>query len=103
MLCKGHPSAPSGACLPSVAPAALPTSSYSCSAARNAALAPTLSPAPSDNADRRRQRKEKHRALVRKPSDLASYYDCAPMQTVEEVAPRYDACCKRTIQMFQMF
>jgi hypothetical protein len=27
----------------------------------------------------------------------------APMQTAEETAPRYDACCKCTFQIFQIF
>jgi len=48
--------------------------------------------------------KEKCRALARKPSGLTSFYGCgASMQTVEEAAPRYNASCKRTFQMFQMF
>ncbi|AQK61232.1 embryo defective 14 [Zea mays] len=45
--------------------------------------------APED-ADRRRRRKEKRRALARKPSGLASCYGCgAPLQTAEEAAPGY--------------
>jgi hypothetical protein len=37
-------------------------------------------------------------------SGLVCYYGCgAPMQMTEEGAPGYDACCKLTCQMFQMF
>lgn len=43
-----------------------------------------------EDADRRRRRKEKRRALARKPSGLASCYGCgAPLQTAEEAAPGY--------------
>nr|CAB3448498.1 unnamed protein product [Digitaria exilis] len=43
-----------------------------------------------DEADRRRRRKEKRRALARKPSGLSSCYGCgAPLQTAEEDAPGY--------------
>ena len=45
--------------------------------------------------------KEKRQALAWKPSGLASCY--SPMQTAKETAPGYDACCKCTIQMFQLF
>lgn len=99
------------ASVPSVAPAARPAAPAPPPHARPAtpvpALPPTLHAAPAlplaltDDVNRRRQRKEKHQALGRKPSKLASYYGCGPaMQTVEEAALRYDACCKHTFQMF---
>jgi len=57
-----------------------------------------------DDADRHCQRKEKDRALAWKPSGLAFCYGYgAPMQTAEDAAPEYNACCKRTVQMFQIF
>ncbi|CAM0153136.1 unnamed protein product [Urochloa decumbens] len=43
-----------------------------------------------DDADRRLRRKEKRRALAKKPSGLASCYGCgAPLHTAEEGAPGY--------------
>ncbi|GJM89961.1 hypothetical protein PR202_ga06193 [Eleusine coracana subsp. coracana] len=43
-----------------------------------------------EEAERRRLRKEKRRALARKPSGLASCYGCgAPLQTEEDGAPGY--------------
>jgi nitric-oxide synthase len=57
-----------------------------------------------DDTDRRRRRKEKRQALAQKSSSLTYCYDCGTvMQTAAEAAPAYDACCKRTFQMFQMF
>jgi hypothetical protein len=58
---------------------------------------PAVAPAPPlaspDDATRRHQRKEKHRALARKSSGHACCYDCgAPMLMVKEAAPGYDAC-----------
>jgi hypothetical protein len=83
------------------APRVPPRCTYRCSAARP--TAPDL-PTPLNDADSRCQRKEKHRALMWKSSGLASCYDCgAPMQTVEDAAPKYDACCKSTFQMLYMF
>ena len=86
----------------SIAPAARPVCSYSSSTERlgtpapaprvhlaapaaappPAPVAPTAVPAPLpaplDDADKRRQRKEKRRALAWKPSGLASCYGCSP-------------------------
>ena len=43
-----------------------------------------------DDAERRQRRKDKRRALARKPSGLASCYGCgAPLHTAEEAAPGY--------------
>jgi hypothetical protein len=57
-----------------------------------------------DDADRRRQRKEKCRALARKPSSLTSCYGCcAPMQMAKEATPGYDACFKLTFKYLRCF
>jgi hypothetical protein len=70
-----------------------------------------LPPAWPNDADRHRQRKEKHQALALKPFSLACCYRCGVlMQMVEEAAPRcvlqahisnvsdiLDVCCKRFI------
>jgi hypothetical protein len=57
-----------------------------------------------DDADSCCQCKEKHRALARKPSGLASCYGYSvPMRTVEDATPGYDAYCKHIFQLFQMF
>jgi hypothetical protein len=112
-----HPNRPPMS-VPSVAPATRPACSYSFSrsapcltpllllllcapAPLSSRATPALPPAPPDDTDRCRQLKEKHQALVRKPSGLASCYGCdASMQAAEEAAPRYDAYCKCTFQMF---
>jgi hypothetical protein len=82
-----------------VAPAAAP---HAHPAAPAAAPAPPLT--SSDDADRCRLRKEKRWPSARKPSGLASCYGCsASVLMAEEVAPGYDACCKCTFVMFQIF
>jgi hypothetical protein len=53
-----------------------------------------------DDADWCRQRKENHGALAWKPSGLASYYSYGALMQMAEATPRYNACFKRTFQMF---
>jgi nitric-oxide synthase len=53
-----------------------------------------------DDANKYRQRKENRGALAWKPSGLASCYSYGALMQTAEATPRYDACFKRTFQMF---
>jgi hypothetical protein len=98
------PASPRRPTAPNAAPSAAPRVRLAIPAPvprANPAAPTALLPAPPDDADRRRQCKEKRWALAWKPSCLTScYVSGALMQTAKEAASGYDACFKCTIQMF---
>jgi hypothetical protein len=97
-------SAPDTRPLPVLLPLASRCSCSSTAPPAALAVVPTPPPTRPDDVDKCRQCKEKRQALVRKPSGLACCYSCgALILTAKEAAPGYDACCKFTFQMFQVF